>query len=214
MTEGQQLLRQYLDEVANMEMAGTALLSENAICQQSAVFAQLAIVSRLGGYVLDDANTSDHHLLVTNPPLRGSVFFLAHDGDSRVVFDGTATFLNAVRAACDHGIDASEMHPSHSPLAADQKALSFYVQELLLAGDATDLVVCLIPSMDLRDTELLRRLVRDEDFYLGEAVANAIAQRPSLALEPIAAACVAHVHPQVASAGMRAIKSIRKAFGP
>jgi hypothetical protein len=134
-----------------------------------------------------DADTSNHHLLLTCSPLAASVLFLSHDGDTRVVFDSASAFLEAVRKARDSGLDVPELHPACSPVAQDQAALSTFIRGPLDAADLGDAVVALVPSMDLQDADLqdadlLRRLAQDEDFHLGEAVGIEIGTRPSPAL--------------------------------
>jgi hypothetical protein len=128
------------------------------------------------------ADTSNHHLLLTRSPLAASVLFLSHDGDTRVVFDSASAFLEAVREARDSGVDVPKLRPACSPVAQDQAALSPFIRGLLDAADLGDAVVALVPSMDLQDADLLRRLAQDEDFHLGEAVGIEIGKRPSPAL--------------------------------
>lgn len=205
------VLQAYFDALALFDGEGSALLPEPAVREQSERFAYHPIVAQLGGYVLDDADTSDHHVLVTRSPLAGSVLFLAHDADTRVVFDSGVAFLAAVHEARESDVDVTDLHPAQSPLTKDQGALSAFVRGLLVSDELGDMVVCLVPSLDLSDIDLLQRLVQDEDFFLGEAVANEIAKRPSPALLPIAQLCAAHRHPQVARAGERALQRVRQA---
>jgi hypothetical protein len=98
------------------------------------------------------------------------------------VFDSASAFLEAVREARDSGLDVPELHPACSPVAQDQAALSTFIRGLLDAADLGDAVVAPVPSMDLQDADLLRRLAQDEDFHLGEAVGIEIGTRPSPAL--------------------------------
>lgn len=203
------VLQRYFDELARVDREGTPLLLPESVMAQTELFAYHPIIQQLGGYVLDDADTSNQHLLLTTPPLAGSVFFLSHDGDTRVVFDSASAFLEAVRTARDRGMDVPDLHPALSPPATDQLGLGVFIRSLLETGDSTELVVALVPSLDLRDTALLVQLADDEDFYLGEAVALEIGKRPSTELLPIAERCAAHPHTQVAQAGERAVGKIR-----
>lgn len=202
-------LRGYFDELARIDREGTALLSPDEVMAQTALFAYHPAIRQLGGHVLDDADTSNHHVLLAAPPLAGSVLFLSHDGDTRVVFDAVSAFMEAVRTARERDIDVPDLHPAVSPPASDQQGLGTFIRSLLESGDATELVVALVPSLDLRDTGLLVQLAEDEDFYLGEAVALEIAKRPSAGLLPVAERCAAHPHPQVAQAGEQAVRRIR-----
>ncbi len=55
---------------------------------------------------------------------------------------------------------------------------------------------------------LWQRMVNDENFYVAEAIGDAIARRPRPKLESIALMCRNHSHPQAARAGERAVAAI------
>ena len=139
------------------------------------------------------------------------MLFLDHDGDSRIVFSTLESFLGAVRKAIGTSGRLRSLHPESGVLLADQPGLNSLVAGLYDGNydcDGPDVLLSLIPSLDLLDKELLQRLVVDRNFYLCEAVGNAIASRPRLDLKPIAAACQQHTHPQAAQAGARAMAAI------
>jgi hypothetical protein len=96
-----------------------------------------------------------------------------------------------------------------SPVAKDQKALANFIHALLRQA-SNDLVVSLVPSLDLKDLSLLQLLASDADFFLAEAIAMEIEKRPSKALLQIAVRCADHVHPQVSVAGARAVRCIQQ----
>ena len=201
---------EYFDAIDDPLFSALGLLPMEGASELTEAFSGQPIVDELQGLVLDDPDTSDHHLLLGRAPLEGCVLYLAHDGQSRVVFDSLEDFLAAAREAAEQGDDVSDLHPEASPVAHDQPALSDLVHRLLDDGTLTDVVTALIPSLDLSDLVLLERLATDEDFYLGEAVAIEIARRPSRALAPIARMCAAHPHSQVANAGRRAVEQVEK----
>lgn len=203
------MLQEYFDQLKCADWTSGSLFNAKTVVKHTELFAFHPAVQELHGYVLDDENTSNHHFLITVEPLAGSVFFLSHDGDSRVVFESTADFLDSVRKAEAEGLSVSDLHPRLSPVAKDQIALSKFIHELL-RQECNDLVVSLVPSMDLEDLSLLQLLANDADFFLGEAVAMEIDKRPSKALLPVAVLCVAHVRPQVSVAGSRAVQRIQK----
>lgn len=203
------MLQEYFYALNHFTSKPSSLLDSEAVVEQSKIFSFHPVVRELHAYMLDDENTSDHHFLITAEPLAGSVFFLSHDGDSRVVFESTADFLNAVRNAGTQARSVSDFHPLLSPVARDQAALTHLIKGLLLR-ECNDLVVSLVPSLYLADFPLLRTLVGAPDFFLGEAVAMEIAKRPSRVLLPIAMACAGHGHTQVSSAGSRALRRIQQ----
>jgi len=203
------MLQEYFDQLKCAYWTSSSLFDAKTVVEQSKLFAFHPAVHELHGYVLDDENTSNHHLLITAPPLAGSVFFLSHDGDSRVVFESAADFLNAVGKAQAEGLSVSDLHPRLSPVAKDQTGMANLIHALL-RRECNDLVVSLVPSLDLDDLPLLQLLASDADFFQGEAVAIEISKRPSKALLPVAVTCAEHVHPQVSVAGSRAVRRIQQ----
>ncbi len=198
----------YFAVIDSPAFAGLGLLPRDAAAALTEDLSGHPVVDALQGQVLDDPDTSNHHLLLDRAPLAGCVLYLTHDGDSRVVFDSLAGFIEAAREAGAQEVDLSDLHPERSPLAGDQQALGDLIRQLLQEETGVDVVTALIPSLDLHDLALLETLARDEDFYLGESVALAIAKRPSRALRQVAALCQAHPHAQVAQAGARALRRI------
>ena len=168
------------------------------------------LVQHLGALVLDDAGTSNHHLLATQGALTGHVVYLSHDGDSRSVFANWADWLHAAERALQQGCDVAELHPARSPITADQGALAAALQALA-AADASEAAIALLPSLNLTEpsnTALLQGWATDDNFYLGEALALQIALRPDAYLQTLAERCAAHPHPQVARAGQTALRAL------
>jgi hypothetical protein len=202
------MLQDYFKQLSGANRAFGSLLMPEVVLERSKLFAYHPIISTLGAYILDDENTSNHHCLVTKEPLAGTVFFLSHDGDSRVVFADTMSFMQAVSDAAIQGVSVSDLHPALSPIAANQTSLSQFLRSVFERGDCNELVVSLIPSLDLKDIALLQEFANDSDFYLGEAVAMEIEKRPAPFLLAVAASCAENCHPQVASAGARAVRRV------
>lgn len=164
------------------------------------------LIRFLDGVVLDDPDTSNHHVLLRRHPFEGQILYLSHDSDSRIVFSDLAQLLSAAEEAKARELYLSELHPEVSPQVVDQDTLSRMLQALVDGTqEEVDIALSLIPSMDLADTQLLEKLARHRNFYLGEAVGNEIAKRPSGALMPIARLCSNHSHAQAARAGARAL---------
>lgn len=171
------------------------------------------VVRALDGVILDDEDTSDHHVYLARPPLAGMVLFLAHDGGTRVVFPSLETYRAAAGRARESGGWITDVHPAAAPLGPDQPALGALVTALLdrYDDDAGAVVTAVLPSLDLRDVQLLARLATHEDFYLGEAVADEITRRPRPDLAEAARLCASHPHGQVAEAGARAVRAVAAA---
>lgn len=170
------------------------------------------VIQKLNGFALGDGNDSNYHFYLFGSPLSGMVLFLCHDGDTRVVYPSLKAFVSAAREAKERNCFFTDFHPELSVMGNDQAALSEFAVQLLDnddgSGDAVVVLTAIIPSLDLHDEGLLERLAVHDDFYLGEAVANEIAKRPSLELARIARICCEHPHPQVSKAGQRAAKAL------
>jgi hypothetical protein len=198
----------YLARTRDHGLPGEALLSGAEIVRWSLDLRSHPMLRHLGGLVLDDPQTSNHHVLSTAPPLAGAIFYLSHDGDSRVVFADAGGFLDAARRAAVEDRDLEDFHPAVSPPADDQAGVGALIRALLASPDDEDAAVAFIPSLDLRDPDLLRELASHENFFVAEALAVEIAKRPAAALREIASMCAAHAHPQAANAGKRAVAAV------
>ncbi|MDQ1923259.1 hypothetical protein [Massilia pseudoviolaceinigra] len=171
----------------------------------------LGLMRAYGGVVLDDGNTSDHHVYLTRGPFAGAILFLCHDGEaSSVVFASLAEFLDAARQAREHDAWLTDFHPSTTPLHRDQAALGSYLHALLDSDNEDDeaVVESAILSLAPVDMGLLTRLTAHRNFFYAEAVAGQIALYPTAALRPIAQLCSEHPTPQVRWAGDSAMAAI------
>lgn len=168
------------------------------------------LVQVLGGVILDDPNTSNHHVYLSVPPCEGVVLFLNHDGDSRIVFPTLAAYADAARRSISDCRDLRSFHPDGGVLIANQDGLHRLITDLYdrPEGDGIDVILALIPSSDLNDVTLLQRMANDDDFYVVEAIGNAITRRPRSELQPVALVCRDHSDPQVSRAGERAMAAI------
>ena len=208
----------YFEEVAkgtysNIDDAEVNLLPIDEALQLTKEFRSFnPMVELLGGVVLDYPNTSDHHVYLTKGPCNGSILFLRHDDESRLVFPSLAKFMVAVHKAKKSKESLTDFHPEDALQLKKQRELSALIIELyenLDDFDSTATIVALIQSMDLSDVELLQTLAEDDlDFFIPEAVANQIAKRPRAELLDVAKACKKQKHSQAKSAGKRAIAAI------
>lgn len=174
------------------------------------------VVRDLEGVIIDDPGTSDHHVVLCRAPFGGAVLHLAHDGESRIVFDSVDSFIKAVQRAFEIGGYVYDQHPDHAWIAADQATLRELISSLSSEPDKDIILPILIPSLDLSDLDFLTTLVTNEDMYVAEAVCREIASRPSPLLLPIAALGEEHSHPMARDAAARARVNIagEPAFSP
>lgn len=170
------------------------------------------LVQTLGGVILDDPNTSNHHIYLSQPVFGRAVLFLNHDGDSRIVFRNLSEYLDAARHSIDNNVDLRTYHPKGGVLIDDQTGLNGLISELYdenKDGNGTDVVLSLIPSSNLIGDGLFERMAKDDDFYLGEVIGDTISLRPRPTLKSLAMICRNHKHPQASRAGERALAAIK-----
>lgn len=208
----------FFEQAAAAGMHEPSLRSQHLLRLEGAVrwtqsFRGHPILDALGGLVLDDVETSNHHFYVSAGPLKGAVFFLCHDGDNRIVYSSLSEFLLAAVRAKSEGQWLEEQHPSHSPIAADQAGLSKWMRHLLTLDNKDELVPPFVPSLDLSDHLLLRDLACDEDFFIAQSVALEICARPNQQLTEIARLCAQHRHPLASRDGNRALAAIQALQG-
>lgn len=212
--EPQESIEAYFEIVSNGDLSNlyqveVNLLGRGAAQSLTEVLSFHPLVRDLNGLVLDDPNTSNHHILLRRHPFEGHILYLSHDDNSRIVFASLTEFLDAANAAKASGKFLQELHPIMSPHGMDQEAVSLLLRSLVEGpDDRVDVALALIPSMDLSDTYLLEGLVQHKDFFVGEAAGEEIAKRPSSTLRQVALLCSKHPHPQAARAGAKALRAI------
>jgi hypothetical protein len=206
----------YFERVGSGQYSGrypneVHLLTRGEAQKATALFSGHPTIEAFGGIVLDDPETSDHHVFATKSPIAGQVLYLSHDSDTRIVFESLAGFADAAERALEEGCFLSDLHPDLSPLCQDQPELVNLIETLCKNDRGEDVAVQLVPSLDLYNSELLERLAVGDNFFLAEAVAIEIRKRPRPDLLHIAKQCCGHPHPQVAKAGAAAVRAIREA---
>jgi hypothetical protein len=185
------------------------LLPTMAAIEQTESFREFhPLVRHLQGIILDDPDTSDHHVVLCRDPLGGVILHLAHDGDSRIVFGSIDSFLAAARRASDARDFLQEEHPEHAWVVDDQAALKSLIVLLRSEPDGEDVVPALVQSLDLSDADYLSTLVDGDDVYVAEAVCHAIAKRPAPHLISVTARCEQHPHAMVRNAAALAARRI------
>jgi hypothetical protein len=207
----------YFDQIATGSLSGNDKLELNLLLVADAVrwtkefreFHPVATVLR--GVILDDPNTSNHHMYLSAEPCSGRVFYLSHDGDSFIAFPSLAAYLDAAHKALETRVNLRSFHPAIGVPLSNQRGLSQMISDILdgrIAGGEAEVILALVPSMDLTDLALLARLAKDKDFYIAQAVGDAIAKCPRRELLAVAENCRHHPHSQAANAGARAVAAI------
>jgi hypothetical protein len=206
----------YFERVGSGQYSGryrneVNLLTRDEAQKTTDLFSGHPTIEALGGIVLDDPKTSDHHVFATKSPIAGQVLYLSHDSDTRIVFESLARFADAAERALEEECFLSDLHPVLSPLCQDQPELANFIETLCKNNRGEDVAIQLIPGLDLYNFELLERLAVGGNFFVAEAIAIEIRKRPRPDLLHIARQCCGHPHPQVAEAGAAAVRAIREA---
>ncbi|HEX7645434.1 MAG TPA: hypothetical protein VF472_24800 [Burkholderiaceae bacterium] len=185
------------------------LLSASAAAALTQLLAEAhPLMGMLGALVLDETDTSSYHVYLAAPPLQGCILYLSHDGETRIVYDTPQRFLAAVIEA--NTADLEELHPPCPPTVADQTGLTKFIDANLDHDDADMILTVAIGCLELKDTSLMRRLATHADFFVAEALGDAIEKRPAPELLALAELCASHKHAQAANAGRRACQTIRR----
>src|SRR5438270_11098335 len=108
----------YFDIVNNGSLSGfiqneVNLLRVHESVEQPNAFRDFhPIVQRLDGLVLDDPDTSNHHVYLSRPPFAGNILFLSHDDATRIVFPSLTDFLRTARTAKETQRWLGDLHPT------------------------------------------------------------------------------------------------------
>jgi hypothetical protein len=96
------------------------------------------------------------------------------------VFPTLASYVDAVRCSLSDCCDLRSFHPDGGILIANQDGLHRFIAELYdgAEGDGVDVLLALIPSLNLYDLALLQRMASGSDFY-EQTVAHGAAGRAS-----------------------------------
>lgn len=200
-------LEAYFNDVAEKGDLAQAfgLLPAQAVIQKTLEFRAFhPLVWSLHGIILDDPNTSDHHVMLCVAGVRGAVMHLCHDGTTRIVFKCTNSFLEAVGRAADEGGFVEDEHPTMAWVADEQDGLQDLISSLRNHVDYDDIGPALVPSLNLKNVEFLANLVEQDSVYVAEAVCREIEIRPAEHLMPVLERAGVHHHWMVRNASIRA----------
>src|SRR5262249_31754478 len=111
-------LATYLEQTASGALSGQEDLELNLLPIEEALrftseFRDFhPAVAALRGVILDDANTSNHHVYLCHPACAGCVLHLAHDDESQIVFASLDAFVTACHEAKQSGKSLTSLHPA------------------------------------------------------------------------------------------------------
>jgi hypothetical protein len=186
------------------------VLSEELSAEQTAALRQIPIANLLGLVVLDNANDSNPYCYISHGVAAGMVAHFNHDREPRIEFACLREFEAFLRKLRATGGELGESVPP-SPFHPDQTALSTELKRLCEEENQPDaeFLLCLyIPLLHGEHGSLLLQLSRHSDFFVREAIAEAIAGNALHNTAPALRVLVEDPHPQVRAAAKRATKRV------
>jgi hypothetical protein len=167
---------------------------------------------RLGLVALDDGNNSNPFCYITKGPVRGCVMQLRHDDDAVIAFSSLRGFMAVVDAAIVNRVHIDDITFDEAHSGLDRAGV---VDHLMGLGDDDEAVVeicALMPLISTNELELIEKLSYHVDFFVREAIANAIIARPNPALSRVAERLASDPHPQVSRPGQLAMAAVIRAI--
>ena len=163
--------------------------------------------------ILDDTNTSNVHCYAPSLPVPGSIVFVPHDSETRIVFPNLTAMRTAVETAIRDNQYFDEAHDDAQDiyLSEQQDDLNRSISDAYHGKHEfapEPLILLLLGSSSLLDFRLMSDLARDDNFYYGEKISEQITAIPSPQLMELAKICASHPHPQVSRPGKIAVEKI------
>lgn len=173
----------------------------------------MSVGKHLGLVVLDDANDSNPYCFITGGVATGMVGHFNHDPEPRIEFESLDAFEKFLRELRARNHELGEVEVA-TPAHPNQVALAAVLSELARATEHkdTEFLICLyLPLLRGEHRQVLERLGAHENFFVREAVAEAIGSAQLPDSDAVVRALVEDPHPQVRSAAMRASEILKRA---
>ncbi|WP_372724901.1 hypothetical protein [Novipirellula sp.] len=163
--------------------------------------------------LLDEANTSDYLCYLPGPPKAGAIFHLSHDGQpAKIVFRDTQALLDAAKQAIASGAFLETLFDRQSFVSEDQDELVDQIREAFSLANEYEMT----PLLDLllryaeydRDPELFSQICEHDDFFVPQAIAETIQERPKRSYLPLAQKLASNNVHQVARPAADAVAQI------
>lgn len=169
---------------------------------------QIPVAEQLGLWVLDDANDSNPYAYISKGPCAGMIMHFSHDPEPCIAFSSLGHFLTAMNEAGERGLDIDDVRPEQISILLEATICALAAQPG--TDDRTFFLTTYLPlCADLRG-EIKATLARDEDFFVREALATFMEQRPRVEDLAIAVELAKDRYPQVARRAIAAVAAIRK----
>jgi hypothetical protein len=196
------------DEIIESKENNINILGFKDALQQSKSMNTIGIVNRLGLWVLEDGNNSNHFCYITKGPCKGFIMCFCHDGEPSIYYGDLRSFLDSVIKLVKCGKDIDD-------LKHDKKItlnLNTELQELVKENndDATFLICLYLRLCKPLNNSTINNLVNSKDMFVREAIANYVENNPDVNYYEFAVQLSNDSHSQVKECGKLALKNINK----
>ena len=197
-------------EMFRDERLGISPLTVDLCTLQTKQLREIDVPAELGLIVLDDANDSNPHCLITSGPAAGMVVHFCHDPEPVLRYPGLTHFLSALRTAHDQGLSLGQLPAPALEVHPDQTELVAHLRSYLGRKDegASTLLHILYPLMDPKNIEILRETALHPDFLVRETAARFIAAHRHVAHREVAIILSSDAYLQVAEPAQQAVRAI------
>jgi hypothetical protein len=185
-------------------------LSPHQCALQTGQVREIPIGAELGLVVLDDADDSNPHCLITAGPASGMVVHFCHDPEPTLCYQGLTHFLDALRSARDNGVDIDKLPKLALTPHANQSDLVAHLRSYLARDDssATTLLHIHYPLLDPERVDVLVETAGHADFLVRETAARFVDVHRRPGHRRVAETLAADPYPQVAEPARRALRAL------
>jgi hypothetical protein len=171
---------------------------------------EIDVAAELGLVVLDDANDSNPHCLITAGLAAGMIVHFCHDSEPVIRYPSLTRFLEALTIGRERRLGIDELVKSDIAPLSDQSALTAQLRLYLRREDtnAVTLLGILFPLLDPAKTEVLAEAASHDDFLIREMAARFLASHGGPAHRDLAARLASDPYPQVATPARHALRAI------
>lgn len=168
----------------------------------------IPVASRLGLWVLDDASDSNPYAYISSGACAGMIIHFSHDPEPVIAFSSLFNFLSVMRDVGTRGLDIDDAQRENI-----SAPLESVIRELAEEGESTDrtfLLAIYLPLCAELKSDIKSLLASDADFFVREALAAYVTQRPRVEDLELVQSLSRDDHPQVAKQARAAVAVIRQ----
>lgn len=170
------------------------------------------IFEELGLVPLDEANDSNPYCYVLKTPMSGCVFHYSHDGDRIFKFTSIENWVRSLSKAGEESKSIDDIEYEKRVDSKDVPALCRYIESTYdnETGYFSEGTVYLIQGLNEDCLSIIEKLAINSDFFIREAVAQLISDKPCLQYMNVAQLLSNDKYGQVSGPAKIALKRINK----